>query len=150
MNCQNLALRINDEVRRRLARHNEAWSRRLELWCRHVQAPWWAEGLVISPALRGRYEEWLPIKEYMASIGNVARALLPGEDWLPYPLRKVRHLSLPDLWADLPSWLGGKVLVIQIVDLLIPCVQSLLILLLKILCRSVCNRHVISPLFVIR
>ena len=66
---------------------------------------------MISPALRGRYEEWLPIKEYMASIGNVARALLPGEDWLPYPLRKVRHLSLPDLWADLPSWLGGKVLV---------------------------------------
>ena len=111
MNCQNLALHIDDEVRRRLARHNEAWSRRLALWCKHAQAPWWGEGLVVSPSLRGLYEEWLPIREYLASMGNVARAFLPGNDWLPYPLRKVIHLSLPDLWADLPSWLGGKLLV---------------------------------------
>jgi len=65
----------------------------------------------MSPALRGLYEEWLPLAEFIASIRNVARAFLPDSDWLPYPLRHRCHSSLPDLWADLPAWLGGRVLV---------------------------------------
>ena len=123
MDCRNLALQINGEARRRLARHNAAWSRRLELWCKYAPSPWWAEGLVVSPELRGLYEAWLPLDEFLSSLRNIARAFLPDCNWLPFPLRVKSHASLPDLWADLPRWLGGKVLVNE--DELLPLLCAL-------------------------
>lgn len=93
-----------------LERHNAAWNKRLQVWLKYGGAPWWGHGLVISPELRGRYEMYLPIGEYLASLRKVAVAFLGGEEWLPYPLRYQVHPSLPDFWADLPEHLGGRVL----------------------------------------
>ena len=103
-------LQITDEVRRRLERHNLSWSRHLAIWSDYAQAPWWGPGLVVSPELRGIYEKWLPLEEYIVSLRNVARSFLPDEAWLPFPLRHRRHFSLPDFWADLPPELAGRVL----------------------------------------
>ena len=104
-------LRITNEVRKRLERHNLLWGRRLSVWSDYAQAPWWGPGLVVSPELRGMYEKWLPLEDYIVSLRNVARSFLPDEAWLPFPLRHRCHFSLPDLWADLPPDLAGRVLV---------------------------------------
>ena len=104
-------MRMTDEAMRRLERHNLSWGRRLSLWRDYVQAPWWGPGLIVSPELRGTYEKWLPLEEYLASLSNVARAFLPDAAWLPFPLRRHCHSSLPDFWADLPPGLAGRVLI---------------------------------------
>ncbi len=101
------------EAKALLDRHNAIWTARLDIWNKYAGAPWWGQGLVVSPELRGMYESFLPVREYISSICRVARAFFPTEEWLPYPLRNPFHLSLPDLWADLPLQLTAGVTVKQ-------------------------------------
>lgn len=101
-----------------LARHNRLWSERRQCWCASAQPPWWARGLVISPELRGRYESYLPVGEYLASIARLAEAFLPDASWLPSVLQNLSsnggapaalpYASIADYWAKLPDGLAGK------------------------------------------
>ena len=91
-----------------LARHNKCWEARLENWRRHAAPPWWARDLIITPELRAAYEMWLPVREFLHDLKTIGRTWLPAEECLPLPLRHETFLSLPDLWAALPSSLEGK------------------------------------------
>ena len=93
-----------------LENHNRRWGERKALWLKCGCAPdWWAPSRVISPALRARYESWLPYQEFQCSLREVARSVLPDADWVPRALYDDRYLSLPDLWAAMPSQFAGKV-----------------------------------------
>ena len=90
------------------------WTARWRTWCAYGGSPWWGKGLVISPELRARYEMYLPVAEYVATLRRVAADVLPSAAWTPRSLlaghgRAVIWQSLPDLWASLPEDLGGRV-----------------------------------------
>ncbi len=94
--------------------HPIDWTARWKTWCAYGGSPWWGKGLVISPELRGRYEMYLPVSEYVATLRRVAASFLPHASWMPRSLyegngRAVIWQSLPDLWASLPEDLGGRV-----------------------------------------
>lgn len=101
-----------------LTRHNRLWSERWQCWCASVLPPWWARGLVISPELRGRYESYLPIGEYLAGITRLAEGFFPDASWLPIVLQNIAshgdspaslpYASIADYWATLPDGLAGK------------------------------------------
>ncbi|MBQ6473992.1 MAG: hypothetical protein IJJ33_18530 [Victivallales bacterium] len=93
----------------RLAAHNREWSARWRNWLAHAEPPWWAPGLVCPPDLRGRYECWLPAKEFRRTLCFVGRAFLPDESWLPYPLTHSAWPSLPDFWNALPRRFASRV-----------------------------------------
>ena len=91
-----------------LAKHNKHWEARLDNWRRYAAPPWWARDLIITPELRAAYEMWLPMREFLHDLKTIGQAWLPSEECLPLPLRHDIFLSLPDLWAALPSSLEGK------------------------------------------
>lgn len=96
--------KITSEVKLTLCRHNRTWSERWQNWLFHAIPPWWGEGLILTPDIRATYEKWLPMDEFTASLRSIGRALLP-DGWLPYPLRQICYISLPDLWAAMPSFM---------------------------------------------
>jgi len=93
----------------RLAAHNLEWGVRWRNWLVHAEAPWWTPGLVCPPSLKGRYECWLPVREFRRTLRAVGRAFLPDESWLPYPLTHSAWPSLPDFWAALPARFASRV-----------------------------------------
>jgi len=73
---------------------------------------------VLGPELRGRYEAYLPVAEFLADLCRLGERVLPHPAWVPAVLRRGRSgclpaagapASLPDLWADLPEALAGRV-----------------------------------------
>lgn len=101
-----------------IGRFNLAWSRRADVFRRRAPPPWWAPGLVLDRETRASYEAYLPLDEYLRDLGRLARAALPHVSMLPRLLRSgaptclqagPRPASLPDLWADLPPHLAGRV-----------------------------------------
>ncbi|NLF18808.1 MAG: class I SAM-dependent methyltransferase [Lentisphaerae bacterium] len=99
--------------------HNRRWGARLDGFRAYAGAPWWSPGLIVTPELRGRYECWLPVAEFCADLARLGRAFLPAPSWVPRRLRSgagepsagssAAPLSLPDLWARLPTCLAARV-----------------------------------------
>lgn len=101
---------ISEETRKRLALFNANWEERRQNWLKYCPPPWWEDGLIISPELRGIYEAWLPFEEFRRGLLGIAGAFLPDEDWIPFALgKKGVFLSLADFWAALPVELASKV-----------------------------------------
>lgn len=105
-----------------LDQFNGRWGARLAVFCRCAPPPWWAPDLIVTPELRGVYETFLPVTEFLADLARLARTRLPGPEWLPRLLRETaasaggccggrtpEFPSLPDLWRTLPAELAGRV-----------------------------------------
>lgn len=100
---------------------NARWRQRLAGFRTYAGAPWWARGLNLTPELRGRYETWLPVREFCADLARLGERVLPHPSWVPRRLRACRGepcghwpnddvpASMPDLWAGLPERFAGRV-----------------------------------------
>jgi len=103
----------------KLSHFNRKWEDRLHLFRRHCPPPWWGPGLILSPEIRGNYNTWLPVSDYLHDLGRLAKTFLPHMSWCPRILRDPYYdgccltipgpLSLPDMWAALPEAVAGHV-----------------------------------------
>ena len=89
--------------------HDRSWGLLHANWLAHAVPPWWARDLIMTPEIRGTYNEWLPMDAFCRSLCGICRAYLPEESWMPLPLRKATYQSLPDFWAAMPIAFDGKV-----------------------------------------
>lgn len=114
--CRHPAVfRLVDPVPAVVARHNAVWQARWERFLAAVPPPRWDPAVPVDADWRMRYESYLPVVEYVASLRRLARLVLPHPSWVPLALAvTVGHLSprtcfpsLPDLWSYLaPAWCG--------------------------------------------
>jgi len=107
--------RLADPVPAAVARHNAVWQARWERFLAATPPPRWEPPVPLDAEWRMRYETYLPVVEYVASLRRLARLVLPHPSWIPLALgATVGHLSprtcfssLPDLWSYLPpAWCG--------------------------------------------
>lgn len=93
-----------------LARHNAQWEALLRNWHERGGVAW-TPGMIVSPEIRGRFESFLPWREFSRSLRSVARAFLPSEAWVPRLLQDNALESILEFWEELPQYSGRVSLV---------------------------------------
>ncbi|MBP5640762.1 MAG: class I SAM-dependent methyltransferase [Victivallales bacterium] len=95
----------------RLAQFTARWQARRDNFSRWNGNSWWARGSIISPEMRGWYNSFLPIDDYLADLRLLALDFLGDDSLVPSVLHKgsVSFLSLPDFWASLNDNFAGRV-----------------------------------------
>jgi len=91
-------------------RFNQKWLAKYDQFKSYSYPPWWAPGLILNDEIRGNYERYLPISEYLQDLRDLLLPFLSAQTWLPRVLYDGEIQSLPDLWKLLPEHLAGKII----------------------------------------